>query len=96
MPARQYLCSRRQPNDAAGGRLFTSPEVEELRIYAWSKRTEDGSLSDFEIEPDAKVVTRLLERGLCSRRFVAMHRVREENGICFFNAAEILSADVRC
>src|ERR1700739_3880358 len=48
-----YLCSRRlfkarQQADS----LFTSPEMEELkRIHEWSKKTEDGSLSDFEIEP---------------------------------------------
>src|SRR5437762_6090662 len=52
-----YLCTRRlhkamQQADS----LFTSPETKELRrIYEWSKQTADGSLSDFEIEPDTKV-----------------------------------------
>jgi Rad3-related DNA helicase len=39
-------------NDNPGESLFTSPEAAELqRIYEWSKETQDGSLSDFEIEP---------------------------------------------
>src|SRR5215469_2983750 len=48
-----YLCTRRlhkamQQGDA----LFTSSEAQELqRIYEWSKRTTDGSLSDFDNEP---------------------------------------------
>ena len=48
--------------------LFTSPEAEELkRIHEWSKTTKDGSLSDFEIEPDPKVWSQVCsERGLCS------------------------------
>src|SRR5258708_28556696 len=62
-----YLCTRRlhkamQQADS----LFTSPEAQELqRIYEWSKRTKDGSLSDFEIEPDSKVWSHVCsERGL--------------------------------
>ena len=52
-----YLCTRRlhKAMQQAKG-LFTSPEEEELkRIYEWAKTTEDGSLSDFEHEPDPKV-----------------------------------------
>src|SRR5947207_1986419 len=64
-----YLCTRRlQRAMQQSGNLFTSSEGEELqRIYEWSKTTEDGSLSDFEVEPDAKVwVLICSERGLCS------------------------------
>ena len=52
-----YLCTRRlQKAMQQSGNLFTSSEAEELqRIYEWSKETKDGSLSDFEIEPDGKV-----------------------------------------
>ncbi|MEI2727412.1 MAG: DEAD/DEAH box helicase [Verrucomicrobiota bacterium] len=52
-----YLCTRRlQKAMQQSGNLFTSSEAEELqRIYEWSKATKDGSLSDFEIEPDPKV-----------------------------------------
>ena len=52
-----YLCTRRlhkamQQADS----LFTSSETQELqRIYEWSRETRDGSLSDFEVEPDPKV-----------------------------------------
>jgi ATP-dependent DNA helicase DinG len=44
-----YLCSRRLHKAMLqADQLFTSPEIEELRrIYEWSRRTEDGSLSDF-------------------------------------------------
>jgi ATP-dependent DNA helicase DinG len=52
-----YLCTRRlrkamQQCDS----LFTSPEAAELRrIEEWSRTTQDGSLSDFSVEPDPKV-----------------------------------------
>src|SRR6266478_5863205 len=48
-----YLCTRRllKARQQAGN-LFTSPEADELeRIFEWSKKTTDGSLSDFDIEP---------------------------------------------
>jgi hypothetical protein len=64
-----YLCTRRLHKAMlqADG-LFTSPEVQELkRIHDWSKQTKDGSLSDFEIEPDLKVWSHVCsERGLCT------------------------------
>jgi ATP-dependent DNA helicase DinG len=95
-----YLCSRRlhkamQQADS----LFTSPEVEELkRIYEWSKRTTDGSLSDFEIEPDHKVWSHVCsERGLCSPKICGFQSdFGKENGICFFQRARnrILSSTV--
>jgi len=52
-----YLCTRRlQKAMQQSGQLFTSSEGKELqRIYEWSKTTKDGSLSDFESEPDPKV-----------------------------------------
>jgi Rad3-related DNA helicase len=64
-----YLCTRRlQKAMQQSGNLFTSSEAEELqRIYEWSKKTTDGSLSDFDIEPDPKVWAQVCsERGLCS------------------------------
>src|SRR5437667_3544344 len=95
-----YLCSRRlrrvmQQADS----LFTSPEMEELkRIDDWSKKTQDGSLSDFEIEPDAKVWQQVCsERGLCSPRICGYQSdFGKENGVCFFQRVRtrILSADV--
>ncbi|MDB6064682.1 MAG: helicase c2 [Pedosphaera sp.] len=95
-----YLCSRRlakamQQMDS----LFTSPEAEELkRIQAWSKTTADGSLSDFEIEPDPKVWSHVCsERGLCSPKICGYQSdFGKQYGICFFQRARnrILSADV--
>jgi len=95
-----YLCTRRlhkamQQTDG----LFTSPEAQELRrIYEWSKKTSDGSLSDFDIEPDAKVWSHVCsERGICSPRICGYaSEFGKENGICFFQRARnrILSADV--
>src|SRR5580704_12292231 len=95
-----YLCSRRlskamQQADS----LFTSPEAEELkRIFEWSKTTKDGSLSDFEIEPDIKVWSHVCsERGLCSPKICGhQSEFAKQNGLCFFQRARkrILSADV--
>ncbi len=95
-----YLCSRRlhkamQTADS----LFTSPEIEELkRVYEWSKETKDGSLSDFEIEPDPKVWSHVCsERGLCSPKICGYQSdFGKDHGICFFQRARnrILSADV--
>jgi len=95
-----YLCSRRlakamQQADS----LFTSPEAEELkRIFEWSKTTEDGSLSDFETEPDQKVWSHVCsERGLCSPKICGhQSEFGKQNGVCFFQRARkrILSADV--
>jgi ATP-dependent DNA helicase DinG len=95
-----YLCSRRlakamQQADS----LFTSPEAEELkRIAEWAKTTEDGSLSDFETEPDAKVWMHVCsERGLCSPKVCGYQsEFAKQNPVCFFQRARkrILSADV--
>src|SRR5438874_1852836 len=95
-----YLCTRRlhkalQQADS----LFTSPEIEELkRIHEWSKRTHDGSLSDFDIEPDLKVWSQVCsERGICSPKICGYaSEFGKQNGICFFQRARnrVLSADV--
>ena len=95
-----YLCTRRlQKAMQQSGNLFTSSEAEELqRIYEWSKATKDGSLSDFEIEPDPKVWGQVCsERGLCSPKTCGYQSDFGKNhGICFFQRARnrILSSDV--
>src|SRR5687768_4201958 len=95
-----YLCSRRLHKAMMqASSLFTSPEVEELkRIYEWSKKTDDGSLSGFEIEPDLKVWSHVCsERGLCSPKICGYASdFAKDNGICFFQRArhKILSSDV--
>jgi len=95
-----YLCTRRlQKAMQQSGNLFTSSEAEELqRIYVWSKETKDGSLSDFEIEPDPKVWAQVCsERGLCSPKTCGHQSdFAKDHDICFFQRVRnrILSADV--
>ncbi len=95
-----YLCTRRlhkamQQADS----LFTSPEASELqRIYEWSRKTTDGSLSDFDTEPDPKVWSHVCsERGLCTPKICGFQSdFAKTNEACFFQRARkrILSADV--
>lgn len=95
-----YLCTRRlhkarQQADS----LFTTPEIAELnRILEWSQQTKDGSLSDFEIEPEPKVWAQVCsERGLCSPKLCGENsEFARASGPCFFQQARarILSADV--
>lgn len=96
-----YLCTRRlrkamQQADS----LFTSPEIQELqRIHEWSKSTADGSLSDFETEPDPKVWHQVCsERGLCSPKLCghASEFAQDTGHACFFQRARsrILTSDV--
>lgn len=95
-----YLCTRRlQKAMAQADGLFTSPEQAELqRIYEWSKETKDGSLSDFETEPDAKVWSHVCsERGLCTPKICGhQSEFAKSTGVCFFQRARqrILSSDV--
>ncbi len=96
-----YLCTRRlhrvfQQADS----LFTGPERRELeRILEWSRTTRDGSLSDFETEPDPKVWNQVCsERGLCSPKKCGhpSEFVKAGGQPCFFQEvrSRILSADV--
>jgi ATP-dependent DNA helicase DinG len=95
-----YLCTRRlfktiQQADS----LFTSPEQEDLkRILEWSKSTRDGSLSDFDSEPDPKVWQQVCsERGLCSAKLCGpLSDFARDHSICFFQRARSRthSADV--
>lgn len=95
-----YLCTRRLHKAMQqSGNLFTSSEAEELqRIYEWSKTTQDGSLSDFEEEPDPKVWSQVCsERGLCSPKMCGYQsEFARQNEPCFFQRVRnrILSADV--
>src|SRR6266550_924171 len=95
-----YLCTRRLHKAMQqSGNLFSSSEAEELeRIYEWSKKTTDGSLSDFDVEPDGKVWSMVCsERGLCSPKFCGYpSEFAKTNPICFFQRARnrILSSDV--
>ncbi|MFM1770383.1 MAG: hypothetical protein RJA22_2912 [Verrucomicrobiota bacterium] len=95
-----YLCTRRLHRAIQqAGSLFTSTEIEELRrIQEWAKTTGDGSLSDFETEPDPKVWSQVCsERGLCTPKTCGFASDwGKTNGVCFFQRARsrVLSADV--
>lgn len=95
-----YLCLRRlQKALKESESLFTSPEAAELqRIKEWAAVTQDGSLSDFQIEPDAKVWASVCsERGLCTPKTCGHSSdFAKQNGACFFQRARsrILSSDV--
>ena len=95
-----YLCNRRLHRALRESEsLFTGPEAAELqRIRDWASQTRDGSLSDFQIEPDPKVWSSVCsERGLCSPKVCGTGSdFAKEHGACFFQRARsrILSADV--
>lgn len=95
-----YLCTRRLHKAMQqSGNLFTSSEAEEMqRILDWSKTTEEGSLSDFKVEPDPKVWGQVCsERGLCSPKMCGYPSDwAKDHEVCFFQRARkrILSADV--
>ena len=95
-----YLCTRRlQKAMQQSDSLFTSPEINELkRIYEWSQETTDGSLSDFEHEPDPKVWEHVCsERGLCTPKKCGHNSdYAKAQRTCFFQRARqrILGADV--
>ena len=95
-----YLCTRRlQKAMQQSDSLFTSSETAELRrVYEWSQETADGSLSDFEHEPDPKVWEQVCsERGLCTPKKCGFASDFAKTGhVCFFQRARqrILSADV--
>ncbi len=95
-----YLCTRRlQKAMQQADSLFTSPEMSELqRIYEWSQKTADGSLSDLEEEPDPRVWEHVCsERGLCTPKKCGFASDFAKAGqVCFFQRARqrILSADV--
>jgi ATP-dependent DNA helicase DinG len=96
-----YLCTRRLSKvRQQGEHLFTSPDMAELqRIEEWSHKTEDGSLSDFEIEPAPNVWQQVCsERGLCSPKQCGHGSdfVKIGGRPCFYQRArsDMLAADV--
>jgi ATP-dependent DNA helicase DinG len=95
-----YICTRRLHKAIQqAANLFTSSEAEELqRIHEWAKTTTDGSLSDFDIEPDPKVWAQVCsERGLCAPKLCGYPSdFGKDHPICFFQRARnrILSSDV--
>ncbi len=88
-----YVCPLRIERAVAhAGELFTSPEQRELeRIREWSRTTQDGSLSDFAVEPDPHVWSLV-----CSEAHICTPKTCGENPRCFYQAARkrLLVADV--
>ncbi|MEM9399034.1 MAG: helicase C-terminal domain-containing protein [Verrucomicrobiota bacterium] len=88
-----YLCPRRLSKARAGAQeLFVSSEMAELnRIYEWFQATKDGSLSDFDVQPDPKVWAQV-----CSEPHVCTSRTCGDDRRCFYQQARkrILSAQV--
>ena len=95
-----YLCTRRlHKARIQAASLFTSSESQELeRVFEWSRKTEDGSLSDFDVEPDLKVWSQVCsERGLCSPKTCGYQSdFAKNNPVCFYQRARhrVLASDV--
>lgn len=88
-----YLCPMRlQRAITQADGLFTSPERAELeRLRLWAERTENGSLSDLSIEPDARVWAEV-----CSEAHICTVKTCGANPRCFYQQARkrLISADV--
>ncbi len=88
-----YLCPTRLERAMANAaELFTSPEQEELkRIWEWSQTTKEGTLSDFEVEPDPGVWAQV-----CSEHHICTTKSCGQNPRCFYQTARkrLLSSDV--
>lgn len=79
-----YLCPLRLRRAMdLGGDLFSTSEQEELmEIWRWSERTKDGTKSDLDFEPSAKVWMQV-----CSESHVCTQRICGPRGNCFFQEA---------
>ncbi|MEQ1860860.1 MAG: helicase C-terminal domain-containing protein [Chthoniobacteraceae bacterium] len=88
-----FLCPARLERAVMHSKdLFTSTEVAELeRIHAWAQTTQDGSLSDFAVEPDPAVWTQV-----CSEQHICTTKTCGTNPRCFYQVARkrLLTADV--
>ncbi len=88
-----YLCPHRLERAMHNaGELFTSPEQQELqRIWNWAQTTQDGTLSDFSVEPDSHVWGQV-----CSEQHICTPKTCGDNARCFYQAARkrLLTADV--
>ena len=88
-----YLCPKRLERAVQhAGELFTTPENEELqRIREWSLNTREGTLSDFEAEPDPAVWAQV-----CSEQHICTAKSCGEDPRCFYQNARkrLLTASV--
>ncbi|MES2569534.1 MAG: DEAD/DEAH box helicase, partial [Verrucomicrobiota bacterium] len=88
-----YLCPMRlQRAMSSATELFTSPEQAELqRIWEWAQTTQDGTLSDFSVEPDPHVWSQV-----CSEQHICTTKSCGQNAKCAYQAARkrLIAADV--
>jgi ATP-dependent DNA helicase DinG len=88
-----YVCPTRLERALSGaGELFTGPEVEELkRIWEWAQTTQDGSLSDIDVEPDPNVWS-----AVCSEPHICTTKTCGTNPRCHYQRVRkaLISADV--
>ncbi|MCE0482842.1 MAG: DEAD/DEAH box helicase family protein [Methylacidiphilales bacterium] len=79
-----YLCPRRLERAMShGGELFASREQDEMkRIWEWSHRTQDGTLSDLDPAPDPQVWLQV-----CSEPHVCTARTCGLDNACFYQRA---------
>ena len=79
-----YLCPRRLERTMShGGELFASREQDEMRrIWEWSHRTHDGTLSDLDPAPDPQVWLQV-----CSEPHVCTQRTCGLDNACFYQRA---------
>ena len=78
---RNYLCpARLKIAMSGGGELFTSSEMEELKlIWDWSLKTKDGTLSDLDFAPVPRVWSQV-----CSETHACTARRCGSTGMCFY------------
>src|SRR3954468_12373868 len=79
-----YVCPRRLERALQqANELFTGPEQSELeQIKEWAGKTKDGSVSDLDFEPDAKVWAQVCsEAHICTRKSCGL------DGKCFYHNA---------
>lgn len=88
-----YICPRRLERALTGAKeLFVSSEAAELeRIREWFLKTEDGTLSDLDPQPDPKVWDQV-----CSEQHICTPRTCGNDPKCFYQQArkKILDANV--
>ncbi|HZJ17059.1 MAG TPA: helicase C-terminal domain-containing protein [Chthoniobacteraceae bacterium] len=88
-----YICPLRLERAMNhSGDLFTSSEQSELqRIWEWAQTTQDGSLSDFAVEPDGTVWSHV-----CSEAHICTTKSCGANPKCPYQRARkrLISADV--
>jgi ATP-dependent DNA helicase DinG len=88
-----YLCPLRLERAIQHSQeLFTSPEQAELqRIWEWAQTTQDGTLSDFAVEPDSTVWAQV-----CSEQHICTTKSCGQNPKCFYQRARkrLVNADV--